>query len=68
MVEKAEPRQSVLQKQLQDSREQLLQAEAQLQNLKKDMAIQKEHASLIQQAQNDQIQQQKLEEELKVKR
>lgn len=59
MVEKAEPRQSVLQKQLQDSREQLLQAEAQLQNLKKDMAIQKEHASLIQQAQNDQIQQQK---------
>ena len=67
MVEKAEPRQSVLQKQLQDSREQLLQAEAQLQNLKKDMAIQKEHASLIQQAQNDQIQQQKLEEELKLK-
>ena len=59
MVEKVEPRQSVLQKQLQDSREQLLQAEAQLQNLKKDMAIQKEHASLIQQAQNDQIQQQK---------
>jgi molecular chaperone GrpE (heat shock protein) len=59
VVEKAEPRQSVLQKQLQDSREQLLQAEAQLQNLKKDMAIQKEHASLIQQAQNDQIQQQK---------
>lgn len=59
MVEKAEPRQSVLQKQLQDSREQLLQAEAQLQNLKKDMAIQKEHASLIQQAQNDRIQQQK---------
>jgi len=67
VVEKAEPRQSVLQKQLQDSREQLLQAEAQLQNLKKDMAIQKEHASLIQQAQNDQIQQQKLEEELKLK-
>jgi len=59
VVEKAEPRQSVLQKQLQDSREQLLQAEAQLQNLKKDMAIQKEHASLIQQAQNDRIQQQK---------
>jgi hypothetical protein len=54
--DKVEPQQSVvLQKQLQDSREQLLLAEAQLQNLKKDMAIQKEQAALIEQAQKDQI-------------